>query len=62
MLPAQENTTKTVAKSSKPENICHICKKTFSKAKSLERHKAIHERHKTNETTFQCTVCGLYEY
>lgn len=56
-----KNKTTAQHKQSKPENICLICNKSFSKSKSLERHKAIHEKHKTNETTFQCTVCGLYQ-
>lgn len=48
--------------SARAEFICQICNKSFSKSKSLARHKSIHAKHKANETIFQCTVCGSYAF
>lgn len=62
MIPVLENETIAQPKPTKTENICSICNKTFLKRKSLERHKAMHEKDKTNDTTYQCTVCGSYQF
>lgn len=47
-------------KSSQPQNTCHICSRTFARARNLERHKLIHAKLKTKPTDFQCTICGWY--
>lgn len=62
MLPELKSKSTTAQRQpSKTENICLSCNKTFSKLKSLERHKTMHEKNKTTETTYECTVCGAYQ-